>query len=315
LLLRELGQYSLQSLRIFSHVASMGSTSEAAQTLGLTQPAVSLQIHSLEGQLGFRLFERKGRNNVLTAQGQIFLQKLLPQLEKLEKVILDVRDSEHRANPELSIGSVEGIGEYWLAQRFPEFSAARQDFRFQVSIADTDLLEQRLLRGELAVVITVRKLENPRVVSQVLMDEKLVPVGTAENIAALEKALTNAKPSARPWEQVHWIGYGEADSPDHWALRWLENVGQLVDRRFKYWHQSNSYPVLKEFLRMGLGVSVAPFHTCELEVEGGELAKLESRRFPALRNRLYVSWREGSLNSAHENFKNWLLKTATKSKT
>ncbi|MBS1982964.1 MAG: LysR family transcriptional regulator [Bdellovibrionales bacterium] len=308
--LQELSQYSLQGLRVFGYVASMGSIAEAAGALGLTQPAVSLQIHSLEDHLRFPLFERKGRRNVLTPRGQALLEKLLPHLEKLESIILDAKESENAAKPELAIGAVEGVGEFWLSKRFHEFSISRQDLRLSLFLGESDLLEQKLLRGEVSVAITTNKLEHARVISQVLMDERLLPVGRKKVIKTLADALANPKEGFRPWEQVSWIGYGEPGHQDPWTLRWLESVGINVDRRFKYRHQTNSYPVIKELLMAGLGLCVAPLHTCEAELQSGDLVSLESKKYPALKNRLYVSWRDGSLNSIHQGFKDWLVKTA-----
>lgn len=307
--LQELGQYSLQSLRVFAHVASMGSIADAAGALALTQPAVSLQIHSLENQLNFPLFERKGRRNVLTPRGQALLEKLLPHLEKLEGIILDSKDADHGLKPTLEIGSVEGVGETWLAKRFREFSSGREGLRLQLYLGDTDALEQKLLRGEEALIASPRKFENPRVISQVLMDEKLMPVGRKKVIKQLTDALADAGEDDRPWEKVSWIGFGEPNNPDRWALRWLESVGVMVDRRFKYRHQINSYPVIREILLEGLGVCVAPLHTCEAELKSGELVTLESKKYPALKNRLYLCWRDGSLNTIHQQFKDWILKT------
>ncbi len=308
-MLKELGQYSLQGLRVFAHVASLGSVGEAASAMGLTQPAVSLQIHSLEAQLGFSLFERKGRRNVLTPQGQAFLQKLLPHLERLESVILDARDTEHLLKPELNIGAIEGIGEFWLSNRFHEFSPTIDNLRLDLFLAETEILEQKLIRGEVSIILSARKFENSRVISQVLMDEKFLPVGRKRSIKQLADIL-GTDGLERPWEKIDWIGYGDSSHIDRWTTLWLDEVGVVVDRRFKYRHQTNSYPVIKQLLVGGLGVCVMPLHTCESELKSGELVTLDSKKHPPLKNRIYVSWRDGSLNSTHKQFKDWLLKTA-----
>lgn len=306
--LSELSQYSLQSLRIFAYVSSLGSVAEAASALGLTQPAVSLQIHNLEKQLDFHLFERQGRKNILTQRGQKFLQKLLPHLERLERIMMDAKDADSAAKPVLSMGSVEGIGEFWLWSRYHEFSKDHADTRIFLEIANNDALEDLLLTGRLNLVITAKKCEDPRLVSQVLMDERLAPVGSKKEMKILKEAFESAKPGERPWEKVRWLGYGDSMDVDPWTTRWLESVGLNVDRRFKYAHQANSYSVIKEFLREGMGVCVAPLHTVDKELKDGSLVSFESRKFPSLTNRLYISHREGSLSSIHKDFKEWITK-------
>lgn len=304
--LKDLSEFSLQSLRVFSYVASMGSVVGSADALGLTQPAVSLQIHNLEKQLGFRLFEKQGRKNVLTSRGKTFYQKLLPNLERLEQIITSVVD-ETTAKPELMLGSVEGVGEYWLGSRYANFAAKHEGARLNLELQESDVLVEKLLTGRLSLVITPKKVEHPQVVSQVLMDERLIPVATKKNIALLKSALEESD-GHRVWERIQWIGYSDTSFSDPWALRWLESIGILVDRRFRYYHQVNSYSVIKQLLLDGAGVCVAPEHTCESELDSGELVSLESKKYPALKNRMYISHREGSLNSFHEEFKNWILK-------
>src|SRR5687768_4598821 len=104
--LSELADFSLQSLRVFVHVATLGSVAEAAKTLGLTQPAVSLQVQNLERQVGQAIFEKQGRRNVLTGKGEALLRKLLPELERLEKILTEARESQKGLDTKLFFGSV-----------------------------------------------------------------------------------------------------------------------------------------------------------------------------------------------------------------
>jgi DNA-binding transcriptional LysR family regulator len=312
--LKDLQEFSLQGLRVFCYVASMGSVVEAADALGLTQPAVSLQIHNLEKQLGFHLFERQGRKNVLTTQGLHFFRKLLPHLERLEDLLLEIK-VEDSGRSELSLGSIEGIGEYWIWKRFKEFSKKHDGLRIFLEIQDSKQLEDYLVTGRLSIIITARKVEHPQVVSQVLMDEKLLPIGTAEQIENLRKEFTKKLDTPdsvhRPWEFVRWIGRGDTTSRDPWALRWLEKIGLIVDRRFKYFHQANSYAVVRHLLLEGEGVCVAPEHSFETELREQKLVKFENAEFPALTNRLYISHRESALSRIHNEFQEWVISTAS----
>lgn len=64
---------NLDYLKTFSLVAELGSFSAAAERLGLTQPAISLQVRALEKQLGVRLVERVGRTARPSAAGEELL--------------------------------------------------------------------------------------------------------------------------------------------------------------------------------------------------------------------------------------------------
>ena len=310
--LRELSEFSLQGLRIFAHVATLNSVAEAAVTLGLTQPAVSLQISNLEKLMGISLFERQGRRNVLTSRGQSFLEAVLPILEKLEQSVVETRDPDSATRPKLEIGSVEGVGEFWLSDRFHEFSKSEAGLRIFCEIHETEALEQHLITGRVSVIITTRKVEHPQTVSQLLMNERLLPVGNAEQIAKLKKQMDSFKKGERYWEKFDWIGYGDSLVTDRWATRWLENVGAVVDRRLRFAHKANSFSVIKTLLLDGQGICVAPEHACETDLKSGSLVSFESRKFPALKNKLYISYRESSLTRVHKEFVEWILKAAAK---
>jgi DNA-binding transcriptional LysR family regulator len=308
--LSELADFSLQSMRVFVHVATLGSVAEAAKTLGLTQPAVSLQIQNLERQVGQALFEKQGRRNILTGKGEALLRKLLPELERLEKIMTEARESEKLHDSKLFFGSVAGLGEYWLRPRILDFLKIEPQARFLWDIAESDKLEEELVTGQLFLIISTKRIEDTRVVSQVLLEEKLTPVGKKDEIDRLKEILKKAKKSDRFWEHFRWIGYGDAEHFDPWTLRWIESQGFFVDRRFKYSHRINSFSVITELMKSGLGISVAPLHTVQNEIKEKSLYALDTKDFPPLINRLYLSYREASLNLVHEKFKDWLLKTA-----
>lgn len=66
---------SLRNLQILAAVARKGSFAAAAEHLGLTQSAVSLQIKNLEEELGAQLFERTGRSPRLNANGRLVVER------------------------------------------------------------------------------------------------------------------------------------------------------------------------------------------------------------------------------------------------
>ena len=63
----------LRHVRTFVTVAELGTVSKAALHLRIAQPALSRQIHDLEQELGFKLFDRVGRRLLLTSQGEQLL--------------------------------------------------------------------------------------------------------------------------------------------------------------------------------------------------------------------------------------------------
>ena len=81
------------SLLAFIRISEFGSFSAAAESLFLTQPAVSKRIAQLEDELGARLFDRIGRQIALTETGRLVLpraQQLVNDANELKRVVSDM---------------------------------------------------------------------------------------------------------------------------------------------------------------------------------------------------------------------------------
>ena len=84
-----------QHLRIVAHVARLGSLTQAASALHLTQPALSHAVKRLETQLGTQLWQKEGRKLRLTQAGETVLvlaQRVLPLFEHAEAQIEQIAE-------------------------------------------------------------------------------------------------------------------------------------------------------------------------------------------------------------------------------
>src|SRR3546814_2129493 len=77
---------TIRFLRTFVAIARLGSFSEAAESVGLTQAAVSLQMRTLEEEFGRMLFDRSGRLALLNAAGQELLPEVKALLEHYDRI-------------------------------------------------------------------------------------------------------------------------------------------------------------------------------------------------------------------------------------
>ena len=99
----------LDLLRSFAAVAELGSISGAAQRVGRTQSAVSLQMDRLSEQVGFPVIERKGRGVILTARGGAFLDDARHLLDLNDRILAQHVHGTF-AQP-LRLGFVQDVGE------------------------------------------------------------------------------------------------------------------------------------------------------------------------------------------------------------
>jgi DNA-binding transcriptional LysR family regulator len=149
-----------RQLAAFCAVVERRSFSQAAERLGVTQPAVSLQIRSLEQRLGTRLLDRSGRRVEPTEAG-LRLYRGAQRLLALEEQLVDeVTAGEAGAlTGTLQLGASTGPGGIVLAQLLCQFQAVNPELHVALSVFDTqtvvDLVADREL--ELGVVGAARR--------------------------------------------------------------------------------------------------------------------------------------------------------------
>jgi LysR family hydrogen peroxide-inducible transcriptional activator len=132
---------TLQQLRYFLAVVEWKSFSRAAESLYISQPALSKQISLLEKSLLVTLFERTSQGVQLTEQGELFRKRVAPVLQELDAIVHDVRE------PKLwRIGALPSLALHYL----PTLTARHPDRRLEPYVMDTsDELLNLLQAGEL----------------------------------------------------------------------------------------------------------------------------------------------------------------------
>jgi DNA-binding transcriptional LysR family regulator len=128
----------LDQLRVFMAVAEHLHFTRAADSLYITQPAVSASIQSLEEEYGVKLFHRVGRHVELTDAGemlQIEAQKILEQVELTAQGLRELNDLQRG---ELKVGSSLTVGNYWLPQKISQFKQKYPGISINCTIANAE---------------------------------------------------------------------------------------------------------------------------------------------------------------------------------
>lgn len=98
-----------RQLNTFIQVAKFQSFSKAAEHLGYSQSAVTVQIRMLEKELNTRLFDRMGKKILLTSQGQEFLECANTILYDVEKAKCSMESETAELRSSLRIGTIESL--------------------------------------------------------------------------------------------------------------------------------------------------------------------------------------------------------------
>jgi DNA-binding transcriptional LysR family regulator len=139
-----------RQLAAFCTVVERGSFSQAAERLGVTQPAVSLQIRSLEKRLGQQLLDRSGRRVEPTEAG-VRLYRGAQRLLALEEQLLDdvAAEPAGAVSGRLEIGSSSGPGGSILPLLLCEFQTRFPEVTVALSVFDTQTVVDLVARREL----------------------------------------------------------------------------------------------------------------------------------------------------------------------
>ena len=100
---------NLFHLRYFETLARTEHYSKAAEILSITQPSLSYAISTLESELGIQLFEKRGRNIVLTKYGKAFYSNVKEILASLDNAVRDIKLVAN-GEGEINIGFLRTLG-------------------------------------------------------------------------------------------------------------------------------------------------------------------------------------------------------------
>src|SRR5712675_2863724 len=127
-----------RQLRAFCEVVERKSFSQAAERLGVTQPAVSLQVRALEKRLGTRLLDRSGRRVEPTEAG-LRLYRGAQRLLALEQQVLAElgEEAEGELKGRLEIGASTGPGGSVLPVILGEFQQLHPLVTVALTVSDT----------------------------------------------------------------------------------------------------------------------------------------------------------------------------------
>lgn len=123
----------LNALRSFEAVARTGSFRAAAETLFVTQPAISHQVRHLEEWVGAPLFDRSGRLPVLTPKGAALARDLSLAFESIDAACNRARPA--RKGDALVVAAIPSVATCWLIPRLPGLRRRHPDIPLRIVYA------------------------------------------------------------------------------------------------------------------------------------------------------------------------------------
>ena len=237
-------------LRVFHAAAEAGSFTHAAESLRLSQSAISRQVSALEQDVGVPLFHRHARGLVLTEQGEILYQTAHEVLMKLETVKARLTEAKDRPSGPLRVTTTVGLGSGWLTERVQEFLDLYPEIQLQLVLANEEL---DLTMRQADCAIRLRQPQQPD-----LIQRKLFTVHF-HLFAAPSYINKHGKPrTIEELDKHRIVTFGEP-VPYHLAdMNWLETAGRPEGSRRVATLQINNIMSIKLAVQRGAGIAMLP---------------------------------------------------------
>jgi DNA-binding transcriptional LysR family regulator len=179
-----------EQLRTFRYVCQLKSFSRAAEKLGVTQPAISAQIRSLEKEVGARLFERDGGKVTYTAAGRLFEPFAEHCLQCQSHILTAVNELYRSARGEVSVSASEATSLYILPAVFAQYK--RQYTRVNLNIVRAEHARslEAVLSRDVDFAIASMPVKDPRLIVQVIHRDDIVLVVSPTHPLCMRETVT-----------------------------------------------------------------------------------------------------------------------------
>lgn len=167
---------NLSQLQYFKTLAKEEHYTRAAQILSITQPSLSHAIAQLEQELGTRLFEKKGRNVVLTRYGKIFLPYVEESLKVLEEGVQRTKELNGSKEGMIHLAYIYTLGSTFVPKMVRRFLDAYPDYHieFHFIVGTTGDILEGLKNDRYDMVFSSYQDGEPDIEFRQIGDQKLV---------------------------------------------------------------------------------------------------------------------------------------------
>jgi DNA-binding transcriptional LysR family regulator len=260
--------FTLDQLRILKAIATEGSFKRAADSLYVSQPAVSLQVQNLERQLSVPLFDRGGRRAQLTEAGHLLLEYGDRILSLCQETCRAIEDLQNLQGGTLIVGASQTTGTYLLPRMIGLFRQRYPEVAVQLHVHSTRRTSWSVANGQVDLAII-----GGEVPSELQESLEIIPYAEDELalIMPVYHPLANAEIIRR--EDLYQLKFIALDSQS--TIRKV--IDQVLTRcgietgNLHIEMELNSIEAIKNAVQSGLGVAFVSISAIEKELQMGML--------------------------------------------
>lgn len=293
---------TLRQLNVVEAIAKTGKISLAANTLGVTPPAVTAQLKLLEQALGLQLFDRTPRGLRLTDAGQYMLAaqaRIAAVLSECNESVLQMRGL---SRGRLLIGAVS-TAKYFTPRFIAAFLKTCPGVHVEMFVGNQDQTVEALEQFKLDIAIMGRPPERIEVEHHVIGPNPHVIIAEpAHRLVSKRRIALDALTSET-------FLYREPGSGTRSLMERTFAMAQFAPKAVT---EFGSNETIKQAVMAGLGIAFISVHTVASEIEAGRLTILKVQGFPVLKQWHAVRARDKSLSPAGGAMWNFLIESGDK---
>ncbi len=256
--------FTLDQLRILKAIAAEGSFKRAADSLYVSQPAVSLQVQNLERQLDVPLFDRGGRRAQLTEAGHLLLSYGEKILTLCRETCRAIEDLQNLQGGTLIIGASQTTGTYLLPRMMGLFRQRYPDVSVQLQVHSTRRTSWSVANGQIDLAII-----GGEVPSELQDSLEIIPYA--------EDELALIMPVFHPLAEKESIQKNDLYTLQFIALDSQSTIRKVIDqvlsrhgietRQLMIEMELNSIEAIKNAVQAGLGAAFVSVSAIEKELQ------------------------------------------------
>jgi DNA-binding transcriptional LysR family regulator len=238
----------LHQLFIFTKVVEHKSFSKAAEDIYLSQSTVSSHIHSLEKSLNVTLFDRVGRESILTPYGERLYKWALKLIHIKDEALTDLNESMSEMKGNIRIAASSVPGQFIIPRMVKCFRKDHHEVTFYVEQSSSRCVAERVLNGSVDLGIVGEKYESDKMRFIPLLKEKLVLITPIEMDLKEPVHLSDVV-------KYPFIIRNAASGTHTMVESYLKMNGMAKEKLDVIAYTDNSQSVI-QFVMEGLGVSI-----------------------------------------------------------
>lgn len=275
----------LRPLRTFCEVVRRGSYTHAAHRLGLTQPAVTAQIHGLEKALGVKIIRNVGKKLKLTDEGEVLLRHANRILDETESAVEAVHAARGLQMGHVSIGASTTPGIYILPEVLGRFRKRLPGIGVTLSVGNSREIETRVAEAELDMGIVGQDVVHRGLKVVKYCDDRLSAFAPPKHPLARKRHV-----SVKELGAERFLAREAGSATWEVTMAWFRRRGVEPEVVMEL----SSPEALKRAVAAGLGIAVLSEFAVRWELQDRRVARLKVRGLP-IRRPLWIITRRGSI--------------------